>query len=223
MIIKKHVGIVNNLGSRVIIVFREIPEDKDFCLVVEADRLPDYLADTLNDAVNSNEAQQTINLYEILNRCFTPDGENLLTALHNKKHLMKKSVDDIIIVPSPGYRLPLRTLNDQVNGETEANDTIKENMKAKDIKDPVYAKTIPINEDEDPLMVALALLKQAELLEEDAKLKRRQAHSICPDAKLNKPAGRPTDTPEQRKVKQEEYKQKRLERDRRNAAAKKLK
>lgn len=223
MVIKKHVGIVNNLGSRVIVVFREIPEDKEFCLVVEADRLPDYLADTLNDAVNSNEAQQTINLYDVLNRCFTPEGENLLSALHNKKYLVKKSVDDIIIVPSPGYRLPLRTLNDQISGTVSVDTTIKNNMETKDAKDPVLANTVPIKENEDPLMVAQALLKQAELLEEEAKLKRRQAASICPEAKLNKPSGRPRDTAEQKAVKAAEYKQKRLERDRRAAAAKRAK
>ena len=60
----KHVGQVINTQKRVIVVFREIPDEPESCLVVDTDAAPDWMHDDLITAVESNGAQASANFYE---------------------------------------------------------------------------------------------------------------------------------------------------------------
>ena len=49
----KHVGKLSNTGKKVVVVFRELPDDPENCLVVDTDALPDWFHDDIINAVMS--------------------------------------------------------------------------------------------------------------------------------------------------------------------------
>ncbi len=59
---KKHLGIVTNTGVRIAVVFREMPDDPDHCLVAEIDRMPDKYHDAMYEIINSSAAQKVHDL-----------------------------------------------------------------------------------------------------------------------------------------------------------------
>lgn len=212
MELKKHIGIIRNIGTRIIVVYREVPDATDYCLVVESDRLPDYLAQQINDLVNSNESKNTNNFYEVLHRRMTSDNENFLVALHVRKLLKKVKVSDVLLYPRPGQPLELKVLNDTLKSSSPLEETIVASLPEPVNK--VLADTIKINEGDDPTLIAQGLIKQAELLEEEAILKRRQAEAIAPGIDVKKKQGRPSKTPEEKEEAKKRHYQKELERTR---------
>lgn len=217
MDMKKHIGIIRNVGTRIIVVYREIPNDENHCLVVETDRLPDYLSQQINDLVNSLEASGTNNFYEVLHRRMTSDGENFLLALHTRKLLKKVKVADVLLYPRPGQSLELSVLNSTLKGTT---DTPAEESLS-DVANPALANTVTVKEGEDPVLVAQGLIKQAELLEAEANMKRRQAEAIAPGTDVKKKAGRPSKTEAEKEEQKKRHYQKELERTRKVRAEKK--
>ena len=176
--IKKHTGILNNTGVRCIVVFRKVPDDPTHCLLVETERLPDMYHDKIIEFVNSKEAQESNDFFEILNRRTFPDGLNALQALHYKGFLRKIPVGMVTLYPFPGQSLPLELLNAQLDGTVEeynAKHKTEEEKKLEQVR-----KENPLSQD-DPKGVAQSLLVQAELLEEEAKRKRDQAYQLAPE------------------------------------------
>lgn len=183
MEIKKHIGIIKNTGTRVIVVFREISEeDRENCLVVESDHLPEYYAQTMNEIVNSSEAQQTVNFYEVLNRRYTADGTNFLHALHSGRYLTKRSVDDIDIVPQPGKRVPLRMINHTIKPYPTIEEPSKlDQINVDELKRAHILNSVELQPGQDPILLAKSLYAQAEELEAQAKVRRMHARTIAPD------------------------------------------
>jgi len=85
--LKKHSGQLANTGVRVAVVFRKLPNDEQNCLIVETERLPDSYHDYVIQCLNSKEAMETNDFYEVLNRRTFPDGTNCLTSLHQRGFL----------------------------------------------------------------------------------------------------------------------------------------
>lgn len=203
MEIKKHIGLIKNTGTRVIVVFREISEDdRENCLVVESDHLPDYYAQTMNEIVNSNEAQNTTNFYEVLNRRYTTDGKNFLQALHTGRYLTKQSIDNIDMVPSPGHRVPLRMINHAIKPYPEEKIPVVKPIDAINVdvqKNENFLKSITLEDGQDPIMLAKSLYEQALALEEQALMRRKHARIIAPDyAPPKKKTGVVKMTPEEK-------------------------
>ncbi len=80
----KHTGYNNKTKRKVVVIFREIPEERESALVVETESLMDRFHDGLMSATESAEGQATDNLYEVLNRRMFFDGEPMLQTLHSK-------------------------------------------------------------------------------------------------------------------------------------------
>lgn len=186
--VMRHVG-QDHLGHRLVVVFRELPEDPEHCLVIESSTLPDMYHDNLMNVVESQEAQQTVNLYEVLNRRVFGDGQHMLNALHNRGLLKKLSVDNVFLIPMPNRKLPLREANQAISGEAPVTESVTEPVAA----EPVVAEPVTEDrseasaEDQDKLK-AQGLLTQARLLEADAKRYRDQAYALDPALKAG---GRP--------------------------------
>jgi len=211
--LKKHAGQLSNTGVRVAVVFRKLPTDDKFCLIVETERLPDSYHDTIIQCLNSKESSETNDFYEVLNRRTFPDGLNCLTALHQKGFMRKEPVTNITMYPLPGQAVPLVLINATIDKKV---DEYMRNQQAP-APAPVAAPTTPVG---DPVAVAKGLILQAELLEQDAASKREEAYALAPDLKPGR--GRPA-TPEELKAeKLEERKTKRRERDQRKAAETKV-
>lgn len=210
--LKKHAGKLANTGVRVAVVFRKVPNDEKFCLIVETERLPDSYHDYLIQCLNSREATETNDFYEVLNRRTFPDGLNCLTALHQRGFLRKEPVTNIDMLPLPGQVVPLALINATIDGKVAEYKAGKDRdvVDAKNVEDTIKAVMA------DPVAVAKGLITQADLLEADALAKREEAYALAPELKPGR--GRPPTPEELKDEKLEERKERRRERDRAKAA-----
>jgi hypothetical protein len=190
----KHVG-KDHLGKRVVVVFRELPDDPEHALVVYSDSLMEMLHDGLMRTVESGPAQNTVNLYEALQRTNFADGSQMLNGLHQKGLLRKVKVDDITMEPMPNRTVPLRTVNEQIaNGDVPATPAPEAAPEAVDNPvvvdtDPNASKQPEEGTEEQKKSLAESKLLQARLMEEDAKKLREEAYGLDPDLKKG---GRPS-------------------------------
>ena len=211
--LKKHVGQLTNTGVRVAVVFRKIPNDEEHCLIVETERLPDSYHDYMIECLNSKDASETNDFFEILNRRTFPDGTLCLTALYQRGFLRKEPITNVTMLPLPGHAVPLTLINAAIDKTLGAVD--ETGATTTEIEEPALI---------DPVAVAKGLLVQAETFEAeaarlvaDAKSKREEAYELSPDLKPT--AGRPAAPEEVRAARLAERKEQRRERDRANAPA----
>ena len=87
----KHVGTYG--GKPCVVVFREVPNETDQCLIVESSSLEDVKHDDLMNVVQSLESQQGKDLSEVLARRQFTDGSNMLNDLHFTKKIIKVPVN----------------------------------------------------------------------------------------------------------------------------------
>ena len=172
MAITKHVGKMKDSGSRVAIMYRTLPDDKENALVVSTDNLPNLYHDAFIAMIDSPEGQQSNELYEIANRRAFPDGKNMLNALHESVMLVKVPTQNVIVMPNPGNSIQLDVLNKEIAVQTGA------------AKLQQTENILSMNKQE-----AKNLLLQAEGLEAQAKTVRENAYNIDPD--LRPKRGRP--------------------------------
>jgi hypothetical protein len=205
---KKHVG-RNKNGTRLAVVFREIPGAEDQCLCVETDSLSEMYHDQLLREIDSRDAQQTVNLFEILERRHFGDGQQMLNALHNKGLLRKYPVTEITMVPMPNRDVSLEIVNKQIAGTLDPSEYTAEGEAVAEVVEkvdpnaggvsvdteaglikPTLVEPVKIGTpDADPAKVAAeSKLLQARLMEEDAKKMREEAYSLDPALKKG---GRP--------------------------------
>lgn len=209
--LKKHAGQLANTGVRVAVVFRKLPTDDTQCLIVETERLPDSYHDYMIQTLNSREAAETNDFYEVLNRRTFPDGTNCLTSLHQRGFLRKEPVANVNMLPLPGQKVPLALINATIDKKVDqymANESSK-----KTVAEPAVVNA-------DPVAIAKGLIAQAELLEADAAAKREEAYALDPDSRPGR--GRPALPEDVKAQKLEEQKAKRKERDQRKAAEAKV-
>jgi hypothetical protein len=213
--LRKHVGQLVNTGIRIAVVFRKIPNDANSCLIVETERLPDSYHDYMQQLLNSKEAKETNDFYEVLNRRSFPDGTNCLTSLHQRNFLRKEPVSNVTMLPLPGQSVPLALINATI-------DKTVEQYKADQSKEAVVEEVIPVSDNVmiDPIAVAKGLIVQAQMLEKEAAIKREEAYTLDPASRPGK--GRPTLAADIKAQKLVERKIKRRERDRAKAAEAKV-
>lgn len=208
--LKKHIGQLKNTGVRVAVVFRKIPNDETNCLIVETERLPASYHDFIMHVLDSKEAKETADFYEILNRRTFPDGSNCLTSLHQKNFLRKELITNVDMIPLPNQIVPLALINATIDKKVDQYKVSQIQPEVIDVPDAEI----------DTLAIAKGLIVQAELLEKDAESKKEEAYSMHPELKP-KP-GRPLLPEEIKAEKLKERKAKRLEKDRIRAASQKI-
>lgn len=212
--LKKHQGQLTNTGVRVAVVFRKLPTDDKTCLIVETERLPDSYHDYLIQTLNSREATETNDFYEVLNRRTFPDGTNCLTSLHQRGYLRREPVTNITMMPLPGHAVPLGLINATIDKKVEEYNASQNSALVAQTTTDTAAQLL------DPVAVAKGLLIQADILEQDAAAKREEAYTLSPDLRPGR--GRPSLPEDIKAEKLEERKAKRKERDQRNAAESKV-
>lgn len=122
--ITKHLGVRNGTGSRVYVVFRELPEKKGHCLVVNADALPDKISQNLSSIVHSRQAQAEVDFFKVLGVRQMPDtGISILQYLHENKMLDTVAIEHISMTPLSGHTVPLSIINEQLDGESNDIDS----------------------------------------------------------------------------------------------------
>tara|TARA_B100001093_G_C26703974_1_gene960368 strand:+ start:259 stop:873 length:615 start_codon:yes stop_codon:yes gene_type:complete len=196
--IMKHVGQYG--GKPCVVVFREIPNEPENCLIVVSNTLDDRDHDDLMETVSSAEAQTTGDLSSVLSRRQMTNGEQLLNFLHFNKKLQKVPVSMVTLTPTPSQQVGLAEVNAEIKKIT--NDPVAP------VTDPTHLRednpaTSQVNPSEAPAEVpaenpAQGMLLQAELMEQDAenllaesRAKRQEAYDLDPSLKPKRGPGRP--------------------------------
>lgn len=197
--VMKHVG---RYGEKpCVVVFREVPNEPENCLVVQTNQLSDEYHDTLMGVVQSPEGQQANEISEVLSRRQFTDGENILNALHFGKKMQKVPVSMVTLTPTPAQSVPLQDVNAELRKiENDATYNLKTDAGQldKNIEQGVAEAQVEAKAEADAEGIAQNLLAQAELMEQDAermlteaKEKKAQAFEMAPDLKPKRGPGRP--------------------------------
>lgn len=195
---KKHLGIMKNTGVRIAVVFREMPDDAEHCLVAEIDRMPDKYHDAMYELINSTAAQKVNDLYEVLHKRNFPDGNNALSGLHANNLMRKVPVDEVEMTVQPHAKVPLRMINDQIRANQPGG---------KPVTEPSH-ETVAAS----PIDEARRLMVKAELLQQEVDSLLEQSRGLAPGL-FTKERGRPKKTEAEKAKTKADEKIKRKERD----------
>ena len=182
MAFHRHVGKIKSTSQRCLVVFRQVPDEPDSCLIVATDQLPDrYHADIIN-GVESVSAQNELEFATYAARTPLSSGENMLSWLHGQGRLKKMPTDDITMLPAPNQVISLTELNEHL-------DTIKkENAPAEvatvpPVTVPEQADTTGTGSALGDRQLAKNLLNQALTYEKEVTRLQEQAYKIAPNLK----------------------------------------
>lgn len=173
MEIKRHIGKHLPSNTRVVVTYPVIPNTTEHTLIVHVDRLSETLKDHVMRTVNTQAAQVSVNLADVLGRTLYADsGKSIFQVLHESGSLKKVSIDEVEMHPNPALPIPLRTVLVESGLIPRPSDTDKRfnqtehNMKA--------------DETGNAMVRANNLIAQAKLLEQEATRKREEAYSLAP-------------------------------------------
>jgi hypothetical protein len=194
----KHVGKIKNTGSKVLVVFRTLPGESNMALVLPTATLPDIYHNSIMELVETDMAQQSNELGEILFVRSFPDGRNMLQAMQADNRLQKVATDNVIMSPTVNSNTPLDQLNiliaEQrnctvddlctfVKGATPVNKDAEVTEVASVTKStdaPLQAAGNQVLSDTD---IAKSYRSQADALYKEAALLRKQADELDPPKK----------------------------------------
>ena len=174
----KHVGRHAGTSQRLVVVFLQLPDEKENALVVYSDSLPDRYHDALMEAVESPEGQAATGLYEVLTRKVFWHGTPMLQTLHQEGILRKVPTSAVIMTPNSNTSVPLDDILAQMDGaevvETPVNDTTQTRERSQ------VDTNVDESKQDENRQIAQNLMVQAQLLEQDAIAKREEAYKYDP-------------------------------------------
>lgn len=176
---KRHVGRLRNTDRRCVVVFMQIPNDEGNALIVDTDGLPDYIHESLFLVVDSTSAQCDTNLSDVLCRRTSPEpSQDMLSFLHTRGLLTRMPITNVVMYPLPNQPVPLEQIIEFMGGTVP--------QKSAPHEQDLTEKFNPIldNQRMDGVQKSLSLatgkLREAELLESEAKKKREEAYGLFP-------------------------------------------
>jgi hypothetical protein len=192
-------------GAKVLVVFRTLPGESNYSLVIPVAQLSDTYHDSIMKVVESDQAQEVFEFGEILFIRSFPDGRPMLQALRADGLLERVTTDSVLMTPTPNDNIPLHQLNSLiaeqkncavddlctfVSGAPKQSDATVENVAAvndlgKDLGEPskpakIQAQTNEILSDKD---IAKGLRSQADALYKEAARLRKEAEDLDPTVK----------------------------------------
>ena len=195
----KHVGRVASNKRKVVVAYRVVPGDPDYCLVVQTENLSADEHDTLIKAVESAAGQEAYEFAECMARAYLPDGRNMLAGFSRTGKLNKVETNLIEMIPNQNSVINLAELNKilaEQKGVTVADLAIKgpdgETVQPKadnteSAVDPVKAYSETSAPATDGIItdeqLAAQYRSQADALFKEAKALREQAEELVPTKK----------------------------------------
>lgn len=119
----KHIGKHND--KKVVILFREVPNEEHMCLVCYSDLLPRVYHDSIMKVVESELGQSNANLNEVLFRSLLPDGRNALQTLHKEGLIKKVPCNQVLLTPNSKSSVRLDEINSILKKMTEGGEAVK--------------------------------------------------------------------------------------------------
>lgn len=114
MAITRHCGVVRATGSRVFIVWRQLPDQPGHCLAIYQDSLPEQYAYAVQELV-LGRGQSSLDLWDVMDKVGVLDGRKMLDVLHQLSYLRKLSTADVDMHVGNGAKIALNLLNDQLD------------------------------------------------------------------------------------------------------------
>lgn len=177
--ITKHVGRLKNSDKRCAVVFMQIPNDPNYSLVVETENLPDNAQDILARIIASQEARAAVNLGDLLGRRPSQEpGIDMLTYLHKTGRLRRTPVSNVMMYPFPNQPFPLEEIIRQNGGKIESK-AAPDGTQVTEKYNP-YLDRQRAEQAQSKLDIATNKLREAELLEQEARKKREEAYAYFP-------------------------------------------
>ena len=193
----KHIGKLKNTGDKVAVVFRTVPGESNNALVLPTATLKDEYHDSLMKMIESDQAQQTNELGEIMFTRTFSDGRPMLTAMQAEGRLKKVPTDNVIVTPTPTNEVLLSELNaliaEQKNMPVDELYTLVSGAPKEGTEQTTAStETLPSDEpiaatqtdgalsDED---LAKSLRSQADAMFKEAQRLRKEAEELVPTKK----------------------------------------
>lgn len=214
----KHIGRIKKSGAKVLVVFRTLPGESNYALVLPVAPLSDEYHDSIMKVVETDQAQESFEFGEIMFTRTFPDGRPMLQALNADNALQKVPTDSIEMTPTPGTAIDLHQLNvliaEQKNcaiddlytfvaGAPKKNSSVEEIVEVKDLGRDVGEPNIPTrveplkasaNEVLSDKDIAKSYRSQADAMYKEAARLRKEADSLDPPVKkVTKKVDEPAD------------------------------
>ena len=186
----KHVGRLKSNNAKVLVVFRTLPGDPYYALVLGTANLSDQYHNALIDLVESDQGQDANEFGQIMSIRYFPDGRPMLAALHQDGKLAKVQTTDVMMTPNTVTQIPLSELNMLIAEQKgvalddlafEASNVQEEAQPHAQVENQVSET---VNETTDvSSMSAAELRSKADALYKEAAKLRKQADEIDPPKK----------------------------------------
>jgi hypothetical protein len=189
----KHVGKMKNNSARVVVAYRTLPGDAHSALVVGTQGLSDAYHDSLMSLVESEGAQQSNELADILSARRFPDGTIMLGYLHQNGHLKKVPTTNVLMTPNTQTTIPLSDLNKiiaeqkgvSIEDLAVTEEVPKSSKKPSSPKEEIIVETAePVKATTEPVdntpVTAKDLRSMADKLYKEAQALRRKANELEP-------------------------------------------
>lgn len=115
--ITRHEGVVRSTGSRVFVVWREIPDDNKHCLVIYRDSIPEVYNYAVTELI-MGRGQDSIDLWEVMDKIGYLDQRKMLDVLHGYGYIRKQRTCDIDMHVGNGNKICLEELNASIAEQT---------------------------------------------------------------------------------------------------------
>lgn len=202
----KHVGRLIKTGAKVLVVFRTLPGESNYALVLPVAQLSDSYHDSIMKVVETDQAQESFEFGEIMFTRTFPDGRPMLQAMKADNMLSKVTTDSVLMTPVPGTEIGLHQLNvliaEQKNcavddlytfvsgspkQATEVKDVAEVRELGRDVGEPNIPKSQPLQAKTNEVLsdkdIAKGLRSQADALYKEAARLRKEAEDLDPTVK----------------------------------------
>lgn len=198
----KHVGKHNN--KRVVVAYRQVPDEDHMCLVIYTDTLPMRIHDEAMKVLESDAGQSANDFADALFRHIMADGVNCLEALHRGGHLSKVPTSQVIVTPTNNSTVRLDELNNILSEMAKGEEAVKkladidagQRYEGRDLGEPAKTTAASVNTTSADVLsdadIANQRIAQADKMEAEAKsllaeAKRlkEEAKSLAPKKKTN--------------------------------------
>lgn len=188
--IKKHVGKVKSTDKRCVVVFMQLPDEKNNALIIDVEALQPRYEQILLEVVDSAEGQSENDLASAMaRRTVQESGRTVLEEFHRHGLMRKEPIENIIMMPRPNAPFPLRDILEQLGklDETVAPAAPAVNDNA-EVKYNAFTNNMNAQDEEKRQAMAMNFLMEADMLIEEANKKREQAYAVAPELRPRKAA-----------------------------------
>ena len=200
----KHVGRLKNNKRKVIVAFKTLPGEPEYCVCVATENLRAEDHDSLIKLVESNSGQSADEFADVMARATLSDGSNMLGSLHASGRMQKFNTSDIEMTPDTHTSISLDELNRLIaeqrgtsiedlavkNRDQDEAMPKKDAVKPSTLAEPAPSATVdpaPLLAGEDGVLtdeqLAASYRSQADRLFKEAKILREQAEALVPTKK----------------------------------------